>query len=324
MASIRNFLIRIIRDNEVANWIGRRIIKGLVKTIKPLNKLALEYRIYGQVRLKVCDIEFKIYSKADDHIANDFFYNRDYENSEFRLVKQLIKHSKHMVDIGANTGVFSIYAASVNSELEVFSFEPHPSNYKRLLKNVSINRLRNVKAYDCALGPSDSEIEFTVPADMSISTTSSANDGFTRNFHRIEYVKVPVKQKKLDDILAKIPITSADVFKIDVEYYELEVLKGAEAILRNNKPMIIIELLDYEDLVEQFPGMKDKVLKTHANDVIDFLTNMGYNLYSIGHDGLRKVSGERSGRNFLCVAHKSIPGEISFEEISTVLTKTRI
>lgn len=313
--------MRVVRDNEVSNRVGRRLIKALVEAIKPLNKLTSLYRIYGTVTLRVYDVEFKIFGKADDHIATDLFYDRDYEKSEFRLLKQLVKHSKHMVDVGANTGIFSIYAATINSNLEVLSFEPHPSNYQRLLTNVSINKLSNIKVYDYALGPDDSEIEFTVPADMSISTTSSANDGFTRNFHKMEYRKVPVRQKKLDDILAKIPVTSSDVFKIDVEYYELQVLKGAEATLRNKRPMLIIELLSYKNLVEQFPAMRNKVAETHVNDVIDFLANIGYQIYSINNDGLHRVASERSGRNFLFIPSKLAPRYIAFEEISAVLDK---
>ena len=319
---MRKFLKKIIRDNEAANWVGRSLIKFLVKAVKPWNKLTSIYRIYGIVKLNVCDVEFKIYSKADDHIANELFYNPEYENSEFRLIKQLIKHSKYMVDIGANTGVFSIYAASVNPELEVISFEPHPSNYKRLLMNVSINKLNNIRAYDYALGPSDSEIEFTLPADMGISTTSSANDGFTRNFHSMAYVKIPIKQRRLDDVLKKIPITPTDVLKIDVEYYELEVLKGAEATLQNKRPMIIIELLDYNGLVAQFPGMEGKVDKAHANNIVSFLTDIGYHPYSIGDDGLHVMGEKRNGRNFLFVPHKLSRENIAFEEISTVVAES--
>jgi FkbM family methyltransferase len=316
---VRDLLIKIIRDNEVANWVGRRLVKSLVRIVTPLDKLALVYRIYGTVKVKVCDVEFKIYGRADDHIANDLYYCHEYEYSEFRLLKQLLKSSKHMVDVGANTGIFSIYAASLNSQLEVFSFEPHPSNFKRLLTNVSINNLHNIQAYDNALGHDDSQIEFTVPADLSISTTASANDGFTRNFHSIDYVRISVRQRRLDDILAKIPITSTDVLKIDVEYYELEVLKGAEAVLRNKRPMIIIELLDYKSLVAQFPGMEGNVDKAHADDIINFLTNIGYHPYCIGDNGLHAMGEKRNGRNFLFVPHKLSRGDIAFEEISTVV-----
>ena len=56
---MRNVLIKIIRDNEIANWVGRRVVKFLVMAVKPWNKLALIYRIYGTFKLKVCDVELK-------------------------------------------------------------------------------------------------------------------------------------------------------------------------------------------------------------------------------------------------------------------------
>ncbi len=321
MSVLRNFFLKIIRDNKVVNWAGRRVVKVLVK-LKVLNKLASIYRVYGIVEIQVCDVKFKIYSKADDHIATDLYYDRGYENSEFRLLKQLLSHSKHLVDVGSNTGIFSIYAATLKSELNVLSFEPHPSNHQRLVTNITINNLKNIKAYDMAMGSSNMVIEFTVPADRSISTTASVNEGFTRNFHRIDYVKIPVRQRKLDDMLDKVPLTWKDVVKIDVEYYELEVLKGAEATLRNKRPLIILELLNYDALVAQFPGMAGNLATTHANDVIKFLTDLGYDTYAIGADRLYEGAPAGNCRNFLCVPYKLSNVNIAFEKLPSILAES--
>jgi FkbM family methyltransferase len=320
---LRNFLINVIRDNEFVNSMGRRLIKLLSRAIPSLNKLTTVYRTYGTVTLNVCNVDFRIYSRADDLIANDLYYSQAYENGELRLLKELIKRSRHMIDVGANTGIFSIFAASISSDLEVLSFEPHPSNYKRLLKNVSINNLSNIKTYACAVGPTDSQIELTVPADLSISTTSSANDGFTRNLHRQDYVRIPVRQIKLDDILATIPVNADDIIKIDVEYYELEVLKGAAETLRTKRPMVIIELLEYDSLVTQFPGMKNKISKNHSNEILEFLTNLNYHGYAIGPEGLQSISSDRNSRNFLFVSNKLSRANFGFDELSTVLAESR-
>jgi FkbM family methyltransferase len=320
---LRNFLIKVLRDNEFVNSVGRRLIKLLSRSITSFCKLSSVYRTYGTVTLNVCNVDFRIYSKADDHIANDLYYSQEYENGELRLLKELLKRSRHMIDVGANTGIFSIFAASVNSELEVLCFEPHPANYKRLLKNISINNLSNIKTYACAVGPIDSQIELTVPADLSISTTASANDGFTRNLHRQDYVRIPVRQIRLDDILATIPVISDDVIKVDVEYYELEVLKGAVETLRTKRPMIIIELLGYDSLVTQFPGMKDKISKNHSNEILEFLTNLNYHGYAIGPEGLQSVGSDRNSRNFLFVSNKLSRENFGFDELSTVLAESR-
>ena len=45
-------------------------------------------------------------------------------------------------DIGANIGLYSIYASKVNKKIKVFSFEPSPNNYKSLSTNISINKLK--------------------------------------------------------------------------------------------------------------------------------------------------------------------------------------
>lgn len=317
---MRNLLVKLIRDNELVNPIGRTVIRMLGYILAPVKKLASAYRIYGTVSLKIFDVRFRIYSKADDNIANELFYSLGYEMGEFRLLKELTKQSRLLLDVGANTGIFSIYAASANPRLRVLSFEPHPSNLNRLTKNISINGIDNIRIYANAVGSNNSEIELTVPADLSISTTASANDGFTRNVHRGDYAKVRVQQITLDDLLIPMPLSSDDVIKIDVEYYELDVLKGAREILKSKRPLIILEMLSYESLVTQFPTMKDNISKSHSNEVLELLTSLGYFAYAIGPDRLRFISLDKDKRNFLFVPYKVSRDEFTFEEISTLLT----
>jgi FkbM family methyltransferase len=175
-----------------------------------------------------------------------------------------------------------------------------------LLKNISVNQLTTIQAFQLALGEDQREIEFTVPADLSISTTASANENFTRNFHRVEHKIIHVKQVSLDEVLSKFPITSKDVIKIDVEYYELEVLKGAEHTLRTKRPLVIIEILQYKNLVIQFREMDEKLDKNHANRIFDFFSSLGYYCYSIEEGCIELVESidsivKQVNRNFIFI-----------------------
>lgn len=299
-------LKKLFRDNRIVNQVIRHVVKACYKFSKSFSRLTSLYRIYGTIDLKVTGVDFKIYAEADDHIANNLFYGQNYEENEFLLVKNLTQACNYFVDVGANTGIFSIYAARSKKDLKVLSFEPHPSNYKRLLKNIYINQLTTIQTFPLALGGDQREIEFTVPTDLSISTTASANENFTRNFHQVEHKTIHVKQMALDEVLSRFPITSKDVIKIDVEYYELEVLKGAEQTIRTKRPLVIIEILQYENLVMQFREMDEKLDRNHANRIFNFFSSLGYYGYSIDEGCIILVDSidslaKQGNRNFLFI-----------------------
>jgi FkbM family methyltransferase len=245
-----------------------------------------------------------MYAEADDHIANEIFYNNSYEDDEFLLVYEIIQKSRFFIDVGANTGAFSIFSAKAKRDLSVISFEPHPANFKRFCNNISLNNVTNIIPKQVALGAALEMVAFNVPQDNSISTTSSVNVEYSRNFHSIAYREETVQQTTLDITLAPLNLNSFDIVKIDVEYYELEVVKGALKILDSNKPIVLIEILNYESLVEQFPGMAEKISKDHASKVFQTLVRCGYHAFVIHGAKLHATfssTEHQAGRNFLFV-----------------------
>lgn len=311
----------LVRDNDSMNYAIRNMVRMIHQYIKPVNRLTSFYRVYGTAELNVCLVHFKIYTKADDHIANEIYYNQQYEINEFKLIKELTRNGGFFIDIGANTGIFSIFAAKANPRLNVIAFEPHPGNFNRLITNISINKLSNIEVLPNALGSSKMDIEFVVPSNESISTTTSPNEGYTKSFHHMEYKKIVVRQLKLDDVLAKMPINSSDVVKIDVECYEWEVLRGAESTLRNNRPIIVIEILQYENLISQFPDMKDKIQHDNASRIFNFLTSLDYSCYAIGSEGVNFIGTlqNQPNRNFLFMPMRLLLDHYSYDEIGTLL-----
>ena len=75
----------------------------------------------------------------------DLSINQIYNKFETEIVKNQIKESDIVIDIGAHIGYFSlIFAKLVGNNGKVFSFEPEPENYKILKKNIEINNYQNV------------------------------------------------------------------------------------------------------------------------------------------------------------------------------------
>jgi FkbM family methyltransferase len=145
-----------------------------------------------------------------------------------------------IVDIGANIGCHTLYFSEIVSDNSgtVYAFEPQPQNYNLLIKNINNNHKQNIIAYE--LGCSDCECECKI-AVADLSKNINMGD-FTLN-HNISANKFyTVKCVRLDDILKE----TIDVIKIDVQGWEQNVLNGSKNIISNYKPLLIIEIEEYQ------------------------------------------------------------------------------
>ena len=135
-------------------------------------------------------------------------------------------------DIGANLGNHTVYFASHAKNSTVYSFEPVPVTFDLLKRNVEQNGLsERVKLFQCALGAKESSAKMKVEGPGGLAFSS-----ITRDVHSVWTQEVAVK--RLDDMNLPPP----DFVKIDVEGYELEVLKGMERTLRESSPVLWIEI----------------------------------------------------------------------------------
>ena len=124
------------------------------------------------------------------------------------------KKFNHILDIGAWVGTWSV---AMNKYCgRVVAFEPDPLHYECLIKNVP----EDVETHQLAVGQQQKMI-------------SLSKDNFTQSKRVIGEGTIPmitVDSLKMDDV---------DVIKIDVEGYEMEVLKGALETLKTTKYLMI-------------------------------------------------------------------------------------
>lgn len=171
-----------------------------------------------------------------------------FEPSTIKLWRQLALDANVIVDIGANTGIYSFVAKSVNPQSDVYSFEPIDRIYQILKKNVSLNShrwqpTREIHAFNVALSDYDGYGEmFDLPVEH-MYTASLNKDIHAARGNPMASVTESVKVQRLDTFCethALIP----DLIKIDVESHEPAVLRGMGDLLKKYQPTIICEIWD--------------------------------------------------------------------------------
>lgn len=221
----------------------------------------------GGSRHIVTDIGGKKYNIASDddyleHIRGVF------EPHMVELFDSLIKPADTVLDIGANIGCTAILFGSRANK--VVSFEPSPSTYRFLEKNVQASGLNNVELKNVGLGKSAGRFELTFAANNRaggfVSNKMQASAG-----HQVESIEIV----QGDAFLEELGITRVDFIKIDVEGFERDVIEGLGKTISTSRPIVTLELNHWCLNVFQ---------RTSVPDFFDFLRSVFPYLYAVGAD----------------------------------------
>lgn len=161
-----------------------------------------------------------------------------FRNEGLATFYRLAGRAKHVLDIGANTGVFTLVACAATPDSVVTSFEPVPGLYRRVADVVSMNGWRQrCEVRQQAVSNRVGSAPFHVPLGEVPSSASLDPTGFRGYDGSI--IQVPVTT--VDTVIP--PGCSVDLVKIDVEGFEHLVLEGMQRVLRESSPDIFIECL---------------------------------------------------------------------------------
>ncbi len=188
-----------------------------------------------------------------------------YEPYKFKLFSNLVKKNMTVIDVGANKGCFSLLSAKLMGDCgRVLSFEPEPENCSWILRSIKVNNYKSISLFQLALSDSDGTAELYIGEKSGFHSLLPQLD-------KPKPEKMTVIQKRLDTVLSENKISKVDLIKIDVEGAELQVLKGAVEIIKQNNNLKIILDLHPQKGVDIY-------------EIYDFLLKYGYKLYRIGKE----------------------------------------
>ena len=159
-----------------------------------------------------------------------------------KLVKD-IKAPETIIDIGSNKGQFILLMEQIFPNKIVYSFEPIIEMINKQKKFYKYKK--NITFHNLALGSSICSKEFLITNRMDSSSFLKvvSNTNKSKNYNVIE--KRDIKVSTLDEIFLNEKIPYPILIKMDVQGYELEVLKGAKNLL-NKTDYLLLEVSENE------------------------------------------------------------------------------
>jgi FkbM family methyltransferase len=167
---------------------------------------------------------------VNDPIQRNHRRGQFYEQKELSDLKRLFPEGGTFVDIGANVGNHSLFAALILKAGRVIPVEPNLLAYRLLIHNVLINRLEDV--FDLA--------------KLGVGLSDKAEEGYAmqKRERNLGGAKMLPGEGDLmvvpgDDLLAGV---APDMIKIDVEGMEMMALSGLEATIATHHPILLVEV----------------------------------------------------------------------------------
>lgn len=254
----------------------------------------------ARVKTAVCRIQgsLMVLDLNDKGIHRDLYLHGIREPQATRYLQSILRPDWVVVDIGANIGYYALQEARVVKS--VIAMEPTPASYDTLLHNARLNDYKNIMAYRLAIGDHDGEIGFALSHACNWNSIAEGGGDIT------------VVMMTLDSFLRGIKV---DFIRMDVEGYELNVLKGMAGILQEQKPRMFLEV--HRDKLKDYGSSQ--------RELMEYLASFGYLIekaFIMGRDG---ISGQRidellaDEKSAKVITEQGIASHLFFREVQNVM-----
>jgi FkbM family methyltransferase len=229
-------------------------------------------------------------------IQRHLYFWGGYEEENCAHWIRLARESRIIFDVGANVGLYSLLAGSVNPQSKVYAFEPTLEVTAILQGNIELNGMQNISVEPVAVGDSER---------TGFLRLCTGSDGSNEGMNYLSRDKrgesdLPVAVVSLDSYCLSHNIEQIDLIKMDIEGGEYEALLGARQLLRRQAiGCIFLEMAEW--------AAKRSGHSTYA--IKRLLADAGYRLFSVGSHGLVPVAMETTARSENVIASLGRSGD---------------
>ena len=204
---------------------------------------------------------------GEDELLKSLFLTGLFEPNEFLVLQRLLQPGMTFVDIGANLGLYSLFAAKKIGRLgTVLAFEPSSREFKKLQHNVSLNGLSQVRLFNFALSDYAGETKLLIADEAHSGHNTIGAFCYQTNLADTESIRL----ETFDSVRQRENLGEIDVVKMDVEGGELFALRGMRQTLEQCRPVLFLEMSD--------PAAQPQ--GSSSAQVWEFLTALGYNFFA--------------------------------------------
>jgi FkbM family methyltransferase len=277
-----------LKHKIIRLFLRRKLFKGQFKLFLWLyeNKFLKDIKTIAEPIIG----DFQINLDTGNFIDACVYYTGDYECYLKKHFAKLIKQGMTVLDVGANIGFHSLYFAELTGKSgKVISFEPIDINYKALSNNLLLNNFPQIIPVNKALSNANAQIHVHINSEEKNPGAYNLLDDGIKN--------TVIDCVKGDDFLKEINITHVDFIKVDVEGFELKVLKGLAETIQTCKPIIVFEY----DIHNQLK------LNNNPKTIIYLLAEFGYHFFTINGYGKQiplNINEEVSSSEVLAIPTK--------------------
>lgn len=204
---------------------------------------------------------------------------RGYEKP-FRHFVSMLPAEGTVLDIGANLGVMSTYLKRTNPNWNIIAVEPIPLHVTVMKRLFNKFNLAQIGVLETAVGDYEGSVQMQIPIQSGVRKHGLAHiitDQVTNEHEKVYEVSI----QSIDGLFATQALPQIIGMKIDVENYELEVLKGAIQTIQKYRPLLMIELWNDQKkdvCIQLMQGLgyevkvleEDQLVSYNGQDALDY------------------------------------------------------
>lgn len=219
------------------------------------------------------DRDIMINVDLSGHIGSHIFWRGYHSRDELIVLERFLGQEHVFLDVGANLGEFTLFAAKRVRSGRIYAFEPVQGLIAKLSVNVQKNQFYNVRLINLAL--SDREGTAVIHVPVKKYHDHSVNDGMASLYGSGDGRCESILLTTLDLFVQREGPERIDFIKMDIEGAELSALRGAELVLQRYRPKIMIEINKHACNQAGYS----------PRDILAYLRRFGYGFQRIGAGG---------------------------------------
>ena len=231
-----------------------------------LRRLPLPERIYQHLHFTgviTVDLDVERSIRMRHHgfiVENELFWRGldGWERNSLRLWQLLCARADHIVDIGANTGVYALIGACLRPNARIAAVGPVERVFRMLEENIALNQAP-IQAVRMAITDRNGVVQLFDRPGTRHEYDATLSPDYVQEYP--DAIATTVEGRTLQGLLDHLGWDRVELLKIDVEAHEAELITGALPVLRRDRPAMLIEILS--------PGIGDRVMA--ALEGMDYL-----------------------------------------------------